>query len=408
VNLKRSILLGMLALALPGAGCSTFSSYLDLTRGGAEQHAARQPSLPNGAQSSEAEIAVFLAQAKEARAAGDLNTAAKLLGQLVLIAPDDPHVIGDYGKVLTAQGRSDDALAFLERSLQLQPGDWTLYSAQGVAFDQEGKYLSAQASYARALELKPGEAAVLNNNALSHMQAGDLAGAENLLRQVSPQSPDYVRVTKTLALLQSLKPAPTAVAARENRMPEPVVMPAPAAMAIAGPEIALMMQEPAPLILREPAALPVPAEQPKASADQPAVLISKTALTPYEALKADPTVMMAPLPVDDTPRNVPQPLPAKPPVTPPPPPPAAHAADQPRASHGAKLYVQAGAYLSDARARQAATGLEAMDVKIMQATVNGREMFRLRIGPFSTMAEAKEAFADAQALGRSDLFITPE
>jgi Flp pilus assembly protein TadD len=405
----------MLALALPGAGCSTFS-YLDFTRDGAEQHAARQPGPPSiGARSSEAEIAVFLAQAKKARGAGDLDTAAKLLGQLVLIAPDDPRVIGEYGKVLTAQGRSDDALAFLERSLQLQPGDWTLYSAQGAAFDQEGKYLSAQASYARALELKPGEAAVLNNNALSHMQAGDLDGAENLLRQVSPQSPDYARITKTLALLQTLKPAPAAVAtmqqitARESRMPEPVVMPAPATMAIAGPEIALMMQEPAPLVMQEPAVLPVPApEQPKASADQPPVVISKAALTPYEVLKADPTVMMAPLPVDDTPRNVPQPLPAKPPVTPPAPPAVAHAADQPRASHGAKLYVQAGAYLSDARARQAAAGLEAMDVKIMQANVNGREMFRLRIGPFSSMAEAKEAFADAQALGRSDLFITPE
>ncbi len=407
----------MLALALPG--CSTFS-YPDFTRDSTEQHAARQPSLPtNGAQSSEAEITVFLAQAKEARAAGDLDTAAKLLGQLVLIAPDNPRVIGEYGKVLTAQGRSDDALAFLERTLQLQPGDWTLYSAQGVAFDQEGKYLSAQASYARALELKPGEVAVLNNNALSHMQAGDLAGAENLLRQVSPQSPDYVRITKTLALLQTLKPAPTAVAtmqqmtARENRMPEPVVMPAPAAMALAGPDIALMMQEPAPLIMQEPAVLAIPApspepEQPNAISSQPAVLASKTALTPYEILKADPTVMMAPLPVDDSPRNVRQPLPAKPPVTPPSPQPAAHAADQPRASHGAKLYVQAGAYLSDARARQAAAGLEAMDVKIMQATVNGREMFRLRIGPFSSMAEAKDAFADAQALGRSDLFITPE
>src|SRR4029077_650008 len=98
----------MLALALPGAGCSTFSSNLDLTRGAAEQHAARQPSLPtNGAQTSEAEIAVFLAQAKEARAAGDLTMPSKLLSQLVLIAPDDPRVIGDYGKVLTAQGRSD-------------------------------------------------------------------------------------------------------------------------------------------------------------------------------------------------------------------------------------------------------------------------------------------------------------
>lgn len=35
---------------------------------------------------------------------------------------------------------ADDAIAFLDRAIQLQPGDWTLYSAQGVAYDQEGKY----------------------------------------------------------------------------------------------------------------------------------------------------------------------------------------------------------------------------------------------------------------------------
>ncbi len=409
----------MLALALPGAGCSTFS-YLDFTRSGGESYAANQTGLPiSAAQGSEAEITAFLAQAKQARAEGDLSTSAKLLGQLVLIAPDNPRVIGEYGKVLAGLGRSDDALAFLERSLQLQPGDWTLYSAQGVAYDQEGKFLSAQASYARALELKPGEAAVLNNDALSHMQAGDLPGAEALLRQVPPQSPDYARISKTLAVLEMLKPAQAAapsmqqMTARENRMPEPVVMAAPAAMELSVPGIALMMQEPAQLPVQAPTPEP---EQPKSvNAGQPAVLIGKTALTPYEALKADPTVVMAPLPVDDPPRSAPQSMlvkespqrvVAKPAVAATPP--AAHIADPPGGAHGADLYVQAGAYLTDARARQAASGLESMDVKIMQATVNGREMFRLRIGPFSTMTEAKSAFAGAQALGRSDLFIIRE
>jgi len=44
----------------------------------------------------------------------------------------------------------------------------------------------------------------------------------------------------------------------------------------------------------------------------------------------------------------------------------------------------------------------------MEATVNGREVFRLRIGPFATTDEAKAAFAKAQALGRSDLMIVRE
>src|SRR5512146_1068285 len=64
-------------------------------------------------------------QAEAARKSGDLQGAAKTLAQLVLYAPDDPRVLAEYGKTLVAQGRSNDALAFLERAIQLQPSDWT-------------------------------------------------------------------------------------------------------------------------------------------------------------------------------------------------------------------------------------------------------------------------------------------
>ena len=416
----------MLALALPGAGCSTFS-YIGHSGASAAEQAPKQAVLPfSGVPGSEAEVTVFLAQAQQARADGDLTTAAKLLSQLVLIAPDDQRVLGAYGKVLAAQGRSDDALAFLERAIQLQPGDWTLYSAQGVAYDQQAKYPLAQASYAHALELKPGEPAVLNNDALSHMQAGDLTGAANLLRQVSPQSPNYDHIAKTLALLEQMIPsAPPApviaelarrTAATENGMPQPVAIDAPITPTMMSSDVALVMEQ------QEPAALPILAlqpEQPMPVVIAPAV-VAKPALNAYDALKADPTVVMAPIPVDDPapqpvkPRVVaslsaehaPQPSPAKPPVAAPQP--VEHPSNQPRTQTGARLYVQAGAYLSDTRAHQAAAGLESMNVKIMQATVNGRDLFRVRIGPFSTMSEARNAFAGAQALGRSDLFITQE
>jgi len=106
-------------------------------------------------------------QAQTQRKMGDLQGATRALSQLVLVAPDDPRVLGEYGKTLVAMGRSDDALAFLERAIEIQPLDWSLFSAQGVAYDQEGNYMSAQTSYEHALALKPGEPAVLSNNALS-------------------------------------------------------------------------------------------------------------------------------------------------------------------------------------------------------------------------------------------------
>jgi hypothetical protein len=122
----------------------------------APTQAPRQALRPNAnATDGAANIEAAIRDAQALRKAGDLSGAAKSLSQLVLVAPDNAIVLGEYGKNLAAQGRSDDALAFLERAIELQPGDWTLYSAQGMAYDQKANHRAAQA-YARALVMKPG------------------------------------------------------------------------------------------------------------------------------------------------------------------------------------------------------------------------------------------------------------
>jgi cell division protein FtsN len=135
--------------------------------------------------------------------------------------------------------------------------------------------------------------------------------------------------------------------------------------------------------------------------------------TGIDALRADPRVVVQPLPKEreTQPAAAPQPVPAS--LTPPMPdtkpqsPQKTRVADA-SATAGGHVYVQAGAFFSEARARQAATGLESMDVKIMTGTVNGREVFRVRIGPFTTVAQAKAAFAQVQARGHNDLIIVKE
>jgi Flp pilus assembly protein TadD len=416
--LKRSMLLGMLALALPTAGCATFSHLIDPASAPARQTEAKSSLPANVPPDATGDVETFLAQAMEARVAGDAAGAARTLSQLVLLAPDDPRVLGEYGKALTAEGRSDDALAFLQRAIQLQPQDWTLYSAQGVAYDQQSKFIAAQASYSRALQLKPGEAAALNNDALSHIQAGDLKGAEDLVAQVLPQSPGYPRIAKTAALLDTLKmkanSTPAPVEQQAHSEVERPLLPPPALVAEPGPkkqEVALVAPPPVTMDLPR-----IPAPEPMKLANPEGAPAKAPLLTRLEQLKADPTVMMAPIPAD---------LPPAPPAR------LAAPASKPRAveakatvvatlvsgekndsaaapAPAAKVYVQAGAYLTEARAKQAATGLESLDVKIMEAMVNGRDIFRVRIGPFATMTEAKSAYAQAQSLGRSDLIIVRE
>src|SRR4051812_45914303 len=142
---------------------------------------APQNSAAAGAPAASFDVEATLQEAQKLRTVADYQGAAKLLSQLVLFSPDDPRVLAEYAKTLIGLGRSDDALAFVDRAIELQPGDWSLYSARGVALDQKADYPAAQMAYDRALALKPGDPTVLSNAAMSRVETGDLAGAEKLL-----------------------------------------------------------------------------------------------------------------------------------------------------------------------------------------------------------------------------------
>jgi Flp pilus assembly protein TadD len=146
-----------------------------------------------------------LRDAQLKRTAHDYAGAVRILSQLMLVAADDPRVVGEYGKVLVQQGRSREALDFLDRAVQLQQNDWTLYSALGVAYDQTGDYKSAQAAYDQALALKPGDTVVLNNYAMSRALSGDLPEAKRLIAQAAAGTKDE-RIARNLQMINGLKP----------------------------------------------------------------------------------------------------------------------------------------------------------------------------------------------------------
>jgi len=231
-------------------------------------------------------------QAQLQRNDGDLQGAARTLAQLVLAYPDNPQVLGEYGKTLAAEGSSDDALLYLKRAIEFSPNDWTLLSAEGVAYDQKGNYAAAKAAYDRALVVQPGEPSVLSNAAMSRMLAGDLDGSEQLLAQVPGGAKENPKIEANIALLQSLRAShPSARTAAVA--PKPVSQ-----------SIAVAQREPAPVSV-QPA--PAPMQQPQQAAPQPAhamptpTLVAAATPAPapaktYEALKNDPLVVMAPLP----------------------------------------------------------------------------------------------------------------
>jgi Flp pilus assembly protein TadD len=144
-----------------------------------------------------------VAKAQVLRKQGRLPEAASALAQLMLVAPDDARVVGEYGKVMAQEHRGEDALAFLTRAVELQPNDWTLYSALGVAYDENNNPKAAATAYQHALALKPGDATVLNNYAMSKMLSGDMTGAEAMFAQT--QGTSDKRVTNNVALLAEIE-----------------------------------------------------------------------------------------------------------------------------------------------------------------------------------------------------------
>jgi Flp pilus assembly protein TadD len=208
------------------------------------------------------------------RSQGDYAGAVRVLSQLMLAAPDDARVVGEYGKVLIQQGRARVAVDFLTRAVQLQQSDWTLFSALGVAYDQVGDYGNARAAYERALSLKPGETAILNNYAMSRMLAGDLPQAKRLIAMAAVGSTD-ARIARNVKLIDELSPAQVANTA-------PAVKPAPVAV----------KPRPQPPVASAAQTAPKPLAKPAATAQSAPV--NRT----VAATKPPANIMMQSVPVD--------------------------------------------------------------------------------------------------------------
>jgi hypothetical protein len=81
--------------------------------------------------------------------------ALEVLGQAARIAPADPAVAAETGRVLLDEGQPDAALAEFGRALALAPRDARNLNNRGVALQQLGQYEAARQDFEHALTLDP-------------------------------------------------------------------------------------------------------------------------------------------------------------------------------------------------------------------------------------------------------------
>ena len=168
--------------------------------------------------------------------------------------------------------------------------------------------------------------------------------------------------------MRAVKPVDTPTA---SSVPAPAPKPAAATPA---------PKPPAPVVPPKPPVLPTPAAKPAES--KPAAPASPAASDPLaEAARAQALLEGKP---------VPAPVP------------------RPEKADGQRFIVQVGAYSEDVRAQQVRNQLERAGLKTythVAETAEGRRI-RVRLGPFTTRADADKAAAKAKALGVSPAILT--
>ena len=150
-----------------------------------------------------AKLGLYLSNAQ--RALGRYQDAADTAHTVLLFAPDNVDVLMAAARAHIEGGNGFYAIDPLKRVNGLKPNDWQAWSLLGVAYDQTKRGDDAQAAWQTALKLSPGNPAVLTNMAMAKATAGDLAGAEPLLRTAAAQKTATIQVRQDLALVLGLQ-----------------------------------------------------------------------------------------------------------------------------------------------------------------------------------------------------------
>ncbi len=148
--------------------------------------------------------AAALGYAKAPQRTGRTDQAVAILQKTVIRYPDERQVQAEYGKALAAAGDLNRALGAIQRAQTPDNPDWRLLSAEAAILDQMGRHDEARRRYQQAVDLAPDEPSVVSNFGMSFILTGELDEAERLLRSAVAMPGADSRIRQNLALAVGL------------------------------------------------------------------------------------------------------------------------------------------------------------------------------------------------------------
>jgi len=117
--------------------------------------------------------------------------AEKLYRKLSEVRPDDPNPLHFLGVLLHQDGKSEEALELIDKSIAMDPGVASWHNNRGNVLLLLQRSDEARAAYERCRELEPGNPAVANNLACLLGALGEVETAEALFRDVLAREPGF-------------------------------------------------------------------------------------------------------------------------------------------------------------------------------------------------------------------------
>src|SRR5262245_57317026 len=140
-------------------------------------------------------VAILLQKNQQLVAAGEVYR------RVFEMAPDHPRALHYAGLLAHQQGRNEEALALIERSIALVPDQADWYSNLGIVLQSEQRLDGAIDAYRRAIAIDPEHANAHNNLGVMLRATGQPVEAEAAYRAAIRLNPEHIDAYANLGIL---------------------------------------------------------------------------------------------------------------------------------------------------------------------------------------------------------------